>query len=77
MLPWCFAGEGSYHKANGHPQPHPARAWPGNVGTAARLAGQALPPELMHLVEGPFRAALGKAIDYAQTSVDAASQAAT
>ena len=34
-----------------------------------RIAGEALPPELSHLVDGAFGAALGRAIDYAQRSV--------
>lgn len=36
---------------------------------ARRIAGEALPPELAHLVDGAFGDALGKAIDFAQESV--------
>lgn len=34
-----------------------------------RIAGEALPPELAHLVDGAFGKALGRAIDFAQVSV--------
>ena len=34
-----------------------------------RIAGEALPPELAHLAEGAFGAALEKAVDFAQHSV--------
>lgn len=34
-----------------------------------RIAGEALPPELAHLADGPFGEALGKAVDFAQRSV--------
>ena len=39
------------------------------VPRGRRLAGEALPPELVHLAEGAFGGALGKAIDFAQHSV--------
>ena len=34
-----------------------------------RIAGEALPPELAHLAEGPMAEALAKAVDFAQASV--------
>ena len=39
------------------------------MNATRRIAGEALPPELSHLVDGAFGEALGRAIDYAQVSV--------
>ena len=47
---------------------------PAMAARLARLAGEALPPELAHLVAGVFGDALAKAVEYAQHSIAPATE---
>ena len=40
-----------------------------SMARARKIAGEALPPALAHLADGPFGAALGKAVEYARRAL--------